>query len=93
MQPAERTWRPGWPCPAAQVLGPLRHGAGDPTFQRESGTIWRAISTPGGPVTLRLEPAARWVAEYSPVEETHEVPGGRLRVRGFAIMGGVEVRN
>ena len=32
-------------------------------------------------VTLLLEPAARWVAEYYPVEETHEVPGGRLRVR------------
>jgi len=31
--------------------------------------------------TLLLEPAARWVAEYYPVEETHEASGGRLRVR------------
>lgn len=53
--PEERTWRPGWPCPVGQVLGPLRHGTGDPTFHRESGTIWRGIRTPGGPATLRLE--------------------------------------
>ena len=53
--PEERTWRPGWPCPVGQVLGSLRHGTGDPTFQRESGTIWRGIRTPGGPATLRLE--------------------------------------
>ena len=53
--PEERTWRPGWPCPVGQVLGSLRHGTDDPTFQRESGTIWRGIRTPGGPATLRLE--------------------------------------
>ena len=28
-----------------------------------------------------LEPGARWVAEYYPVEETAEVAGGGLRVR------------
>jgi proteasome accessory factor C len=32
-------------------------------------------------VTLRLDPAARWVAEYYPVEESHDEPRGRLRVR------------
>jgi proteasome accessory factor C len=32
-------------------------------------------------VTLRLEPSARWVAEYFPVEETVEEPGGGLTVR------------
>jgi proteasome accessory factor C len=32
-------------------------------------------------VTLELEPSARWVAEYYPVEETAEEPGGGLRVR------------
>jgi len=52
---AERTWWPGWPCPVAQVLGPLRHGAGDPTFQREQGITWRGLRTPEGPATLRLE--------------------------------------
>jgi proteasome accessory factor C len=31
--------------------------------------------------TLRLEPTARWVAEYYPVEETEEAGEGRLRVR------------
>jgi proteasome accessory factor C len=31
-------------------------------------------------VTLLLEPAARWVAEYYPVESTQEVVGGGLRV-------------
>lgn len=32
-------------------------------------------------VTVRLEPSARWVAEYYPVEETHEEPDGGLTVR------------
>jgi proteasome accessory factor C len=32
-------------------------------------------------VTLELEPAARWVAEYYPVEEARELGGGRLLVR------------
>jgi proteasome accessory factor C len=32
-------------------------------------------------VTLLLEPESRWVAEYYPVEEAAEVPGGGLRIR------------
>jgi predicted DNA-binding transcriptional regulator YafY len=32
-------------------------------------------------VTLDLQPEARWVAEYYPVESTEELPGDRLRVR------------
>ena len=32
-------------------------------------------------VTLRLAPAARWVAEYYPVEESRTAPGGGLTVR------------
>ena len=32
-------------------------------------------------VTLRLEPSARWVAEYYPVEETVDEPEGELTVR------------
>jgi predicted DNA-binding transcriptional regulator YafY len=31
-------------------------------------------------VTLEVEPRGRWVAEYYPVEETEELPGGRLRI-------------
>jgi proteasome accessory factor C len=31
--------------------------------------------------TLILEPDARWVSEYYPVETAEELPGGRLRVR------------
>ncbi|GAB6902941.1 helix-turn-helix transcriptional regulator [Kineosporia succinea] len=31
-------------------------------------------------VTLEVEPRGRWVAEYYPVEETEELPGGRMRV-------------
>ncbi|MGM0386425.1 MAG: hypothetical protein ACQERF_10670, partial [Actinomycetota bacterium] len=60
MLTAERTWRPAWPCPVAQVLGPLRHGAGDPTFHRTAdAALWRGIRTPDGPVTLRLESRSR----------------------------------
>jgi predicted DNA-binding transcriptional regulator YafY len=32
-------------------------------------------------VTVELEPGARWVAEYYPVEAVEELPAGRLRVR------------
>jgi proteasome accessory factor C len=32
-------------------------------------------------VTVLLEPESRWVAEYYPVEEAAEVPGGGLRIR------------
>jgi proteasome accessory factor C len=31
-------------------------------------------------VTLEVEPRGRWVAEYYPVENTEELPAGRLRV-------------
>ncbi|GAA3612858.1 WYL domain-containing protein [Kineosporia mesophila] len=31
-------------------------------------------------VTLEVEPRGRWVAEYYPVEDTQELPGGRMRV-------------
>jgi len=32
-------------------------------------------------VTVELQPAARWVAEYYPVDDVQELTGGRLRVR------------
>lgn len=32
-------------------------------------------------VTVELEPDARWVTEYYPVEDVEELPGGRVRAR------------
>jgi 3-methyladenine DNA glycosylase/8-oxoguanine DNA glycosylase len=53
--PAERIWRPTWPCPVDAILSPLRRGAGDPTFQRDpSGVVWRACRTPDGPVSVQI---------------------------------------
>ena len=54
-----RLWTPGWPLDVFAVIGGLRLGRGDPTFQHDSdGTIWRGIRTPQGPSTLRLRPFA-----------------------------------
>jgi 3-methyladenine DNA glycosylase/8-oxoguanine DNA glycosylase len=51
--PRTRTWRPGWPCPAGQVLGVHRRGAGDPTYRRlRDGSHARGIRTPEGVATL-----------------------------------------
>ncbi len=55
-----RVWRPGWPCPVGQLLLPHRRGAGDPTFRVEragsaQARFWRAIRTPAGSATLRIE--------------------------------------
>ncbi|MGH3361251.1 MAG: DNA-3-methyladenine glycosylase family protein, partial [Nocardioides sp.] len=55
MSERARTWRPGWPCPAGQILAQHRRGAGDPTYRiDENGTHWRGIRTPEGPATLRV---------------------------------------
>ncbi|MDQ1584659.1 MAG: hypothetical protein QOJ90_1753 [Actinomycetota bacterium] len=35
----------------------MRRGAGDPAYQVEGKAVWRAVRTPDGPATLRLEPA------------------------------------
>jgi len=55
-----RTWRPGRPVPLGAMIGPLKHGGGDPacTLDR-AGRWWLACRTPAGPATLRLsaEPA------------------------------------
>ncbi|MFF2523575.1 DNA-3-methyladenine glycosylase family protein [Streptomyces liangshanensis] len=55
-----RRWTPpgGGPYDLALVLGPLRRGPGDPTFQAAAdGSFWRATRTPAGPATLRAAPA------------------------------------
>lgn len=44
---------------------------GDGLFTRSSDTT---------PVTLELDPQARWVVEYYPVEEVRPLPDGRLEV-------------
>jgi 3-methyladenine DNA glycosylase/8-oxoguanine DNA glycosylase len=76
-----RTWRPDWPCSVAQVLGPQRRGAGDPTQrQDDAGRHWRAMRTPTGPSTLCVQarpstgdvharawgPGAEWALETLP---------------------------
>lgn len=40
-----------------QILGTLRHGAGDPTYRLDGQrAVWRAVRTPQGPGTIRLLP-------------------------------------
>jgi 3-methyladenine DNA glycosylase/8-oxoguanine DNA glycosylase len=53
--PAERTWRPDWPCPVQLVLGQHRRGTGDPTHRVLGTTSWRAMRAPTGPVTLAVD--------------------------------------
>ena len=50
-----RTWSPGGPLDLGSTLGPMRRGAGDPTFRYERpGGLWRTSRTPEGPATPRL---------------------------------------
>jgi 3-methyladenine DNA glycosylase/8-oxoguanine DNA glycosylase len=54
----ERVWQPSWPVAVHLTLSALRRGAGDPSYRFDAvtGTVWRAICSPTGPVTLRLRP-------------------------------------
>lgn len=49
-----RTWTPPYPLDLRAVLSPLTHGNADPTVSTVDGTFWRASTTEGGPVTLRI---------------------------------------
>jgi len=50
-----RTWLPPFPLDVGAVLGTLRRGAGDPTFQRDTGgALWLTANTPSGAGTLRV---------------------------------------
>ena len=51
-----------------------------PEAPRDLGDGLFARATDTTLVTLALEPAARWMVEYYPVEEVRELPGGRLEV-------------
>jgi 3-methyladenine DNA glycosylase/8-oxoguanine DNA glycosylase len=55
--PLTRTWTPAWPCPVGAILGAHRRGAGDPTYRvAPDGSHARAIRTPEGAATLRVQP-------------------------------------
>lgn len=45
---------PGRHVPVRQILAPLRHGGGDPTWCERDGEVWRACHTPQGAATIRL---------------------------------------
>ncbi len=55
-EPGIREWRPGYLLDVAGVLGPLRHGRGDPTWRSagDGTAIWRVSTSPDGAVTTRL---------------------------------------
>ncbi len=53
-----RVWSPGWPCPAGQILGVARRGAGDPTYRVVGDAHWRSLRTPEGTATLVVRPRA-----------------------------------
>jgi 3-methyladenine DNA glycosylase/8-oxoguanine DNA glycosylase len=49
-----RAWRPAGPLDLAATWGTLRRGAGDPSWLVTGGCLWRALTTPQGPLTLRV---------------------------------------
>lgn len=53
-----RVWRLEHPVAVGRMLGPLRRGAGDPTYRLEGvgrdARHWRGLRTPDGPATLVL---------------------------------------
>jgi 3-methyladenine DNA glycosylase/8-oxoguanine DNA glycosylase len=51
-------YRPSDPVDVRATLRPLSRGAGDPAYRVVGGVVWRAIRTPLGAATLRLEAAA-----------------------------------
>jgi 3-methyladenine DNA glycosylase/8-oxoguanine DNA glycosylase len=74
----ERTIPVDRPLDLRLTLGPLGHGAGDPTIRFETGRVWRATRTPLGPATVALAdmgatirvtawgPGAEWALEAAP---------------------------
>ncbi|MDN5859462.1 MAG: DNA-3-methyladenine glycosylase 2 family protein, partial [Pseudonocardia sp.] len=56
MSESTREWRPDYPLDLTAVLAPLRRGRGDPAFVSAGhGTpVWRASTSPDGPVTTRM---------------------------------------
>ena len=77
---ARRTWAPGRPVDVHATLGPLRRGAGDPTWRRLPDGLATAWRTPAGAATVRFAerpahgavhveawgPGAGWVCDRVP---------------------------
>jgi 3-methyladenine DNA glycosylase/8-oxoguanine DNA glycosylase len=80
-----RTWSPPFPLDVGSVLGPLRRGAGDPTFQQDAaGAVWMTANTPLGPGTLRVRrPGAE-------VEATAWGDGAEWLLEGLPALLGAE---
>lgn len=88
--PAVGEFAPGRPVPLGAIIGPLRHGGGDPTTQVVEGTWWLARVTPDGPATLALTPTqpqvvlarawgagATWMIDHLPdLLGAHDDPSG-----------------
>ena len=53
--PLSTVWAPSAPVNLRQTLRPLGRGALDPTLQWDGDSVWRAVRTPAGTATLRLE--------------------------------------
>ena len=77
--PLTRVWRPGRPVDVHATLGSVRRGSGDPTYRSgPDGAVWRAVRTPEGPGTVRVQargdevcfagwgPGAGWLVEHGP---------------------------
>ncbi|MDJ0380669.1 DNA-3-methyladenine glycosylase 2 family protein [Streptomyces sp. G-G2] len=62
------------PLDLGLVLGPLRRGAGDPTFRAAPDGVWLGLRTPAGPATLHVTqsgatawgPGADWALDGLP---------------------------
>ncbi len=65
-------WAPGRPVPVRGILASLRRGAGDPTWQVHEGALWRSLTTPEGPATVRM-----WR------EDELELGGDRVRLEAW----------
>lgn len=56
------------------TLAPIRHGRGDPTVQVDDEGFWKALNTPRGPATIRIDDhhatawgdGADWLVDRSP---------------------------
>ncbi len=79
-------WRPAFPLDLRAMLGPLRHGAGDPTMRvGADGVAWRASNTPDGPGTTAL----RRLADGT-VEATAWGPGAGWLLDGVPALLGAD---
>jgi 3-methyladenine DNA glycosylase/8-oxoguanine DNA glycosylase len=50
----EEIWEPDWPLDVRRVLSRDRRGTGDPTLRFAEDGVWRTMTTPDGPATVRL---------------------------------------